>query len=102
MSTVSAKTRVTLFSSISSIATTLQKAAPIGLHLDCVQDPDALSGYGGTVIFEADKLSEHSRRVFRDTEILITEPAVLAAILQKEPNLSQLETFPRLKYVAES
>ena len=96
MSAVSRGTpRVTLFTSIASIAETLQKAAP-WLPLDCVTDPEALSGYGGTINFEADKLSHESRRVFQDTEVLITEPAVLAAILQKEPNLAKLQTFPRL------
>ena len=89
--------RVTLFTSIASIAETLQKAAP-WLPMDCVHDPEALSGYGGTVNFKADKLSNESRKVFQDTEILITEPAVLAAILQTESNLAQLETFPRLKW----
>ena len=39
--------RVTLFTSIASIADTLQRAAP-WLPLDCVHDPEALSGYGGT------------------------------------------------------
>ena len=89
--------RVTLFTSITSIAETLQKAAP-WLPLDCVHDPDALSGYGGTVNFEADKLSNESRRIFQDTEVLITEPAVMAAILQKETDLTNLETFPRLQW----
>lgn len=98
MSAVSRGTpRVTLFTSIASIAETLQKAAP-WLPLDCVTDPEALSGYGGTINFEADKLSQESRRVFQDTEVLITEPAVLAAILQKEPNLAKLQTFPRLQW----
>ena len=97
MSAVRGTPRVTLFTSITSIAETLQKAAP-WLPLDCVTDPEALSGYGGTVNFEADKLSPESRRVFQDTEVLITEPAVLAAILQKESNLATLQTFPRLKW----
>ena len=91
--------RVTLFTSIASIAESLQQAAP-WLPLDCVHDPTALSGYGGTVNFQADQLSDDSRQVFRETEILITEPAVLAAILQKESSLNKLETFPRLKWCA--
>ena len=48
--------------------------------------------------FQADKLSNESRRIFQTTEVLITEPAVLAAILQKETNMAKLETFPRLKW----
>eukprot|EP00977_Amphora_coffeiformis_P016690 scaffold5237_cov179-Amphora_coffeaeformis.AAC.3 len=89
--------RVTLFTSITSIAETLQKAAP-WLPLDCVHDPEALSGYGGTVNFQADMLSNESRRIFQNTEVLITEPAVLAAILQKETNMAKLETFPLLQW----
>lgn len=97
MSSVTRTPRVTLFTSIASISETLRKAAP-WLPLDCVHDPAALSGYGGTVNFNADKLSSESRRVFQETEVLITEPAVLAAILQKEANLAKLETFPRLQW----
>jgi phosphoglycerate dehydrogenase-like enzyme len=89
--------RVTIFSSIASIAETLQKAAP-WLPLDCVHDPEALSGYGGTVIFAAHKLSTESRRILGETEVLITEPAVLAAILRDESSLAQLQTLPRLQW----
>jgi phosphoglycerate dehydrogenase-like enzyme len=99
MSSVPRTPRVTIFSSIASIAEALQKAAP-WLPLDCVHDPEALSGYGGTVVFAADKLSPESRRILGETEILITEPAVLAAILREESStsLAQLRTLPRLEW----
>jgi phosphoglycerate dehydrogenase-like enzyme len=66
--------------------------------LDCINEPEALSGYGGTVIFDADKLSTNSRRILQETEILITEPVVLAAILETEANLAQLQTLPKLQW----
>lgn len=54
--------RVTLFTSISSIAETLQKAAP-WLPLDCVHDPEALSGYGGTGELQDRKQHIEQRRI---------------------------------------
>jgi phosphoglycerate dehydrogenase-like enzyme len=87
--------RVTLFSSISQIESALRDAAP-DLLLDIVDDPAALSGYGGTVHFNREAMADQTREILAKTEILITEPAVLAAILETDP--AAKNTLPSLKW----
>ena len=73
---------VTVFSSIPNIAKSLRSHLPT---LEEVVDP-ALGGYGGTVEFCAEALQARTRQQLRMAQILITEPAVLAEILEKDPD----------------
>ena len=70
---------VTVFSSIPGIAQSLQDADP-NLPLQVVQD-EALNGYGGTVVFNPAALSNDTKSILQQAEILISEPAVVAALL---------------------
>jgi len=83
-----------IFSSIPDIASSLQRAAPpTTLRLDIIEDP-ALHKCGGTVtMFDATKLTEETRQRLASAEALVTEPAVLAQILQQNP-----QAFPRLQW----
>ena len=70
---------VTVFSSIQGTAQSLRDADP-NLPLQVVQDP-ALSGFGGTVEFNPSALSAETKSILQKAEILISEPAVVAALL---------------------
>ncbi|KAL7524281.1 hypothetical protein ACHAWF_000889 [Thalassiosira exigua] len=76
-------TIVTIFTSISGIALSLQEADP-GVPLDVVED-DALTGYGGTVVFQPSKLRPATRDALKRAQILISEPAVVAQLLYYDP-----------------
>jgi phosphoglycerate dehydrogenase-like enzyme len=78
---------IALFTSISDIAPALRKAAPSLPLLEIVDE--ALGGYGGTVEFHASKIQKETKTQLAAAEILITEPVVLAALLQHMtlPNL---------------
>ncbi|KAG7342625.1 D-isomer specific 2-hydroxyacid dehydrogenase, NAD binding domain containing protein [Nitzschia inconspicua] len=58
-------------------------------ELEEIVDPSALSGYGGTVVFDPSNLSEESKRKLRRAEILITEPHVLAKLLLQSSSSSE-------------
>ena len=73
---------VTVFSSIQGIAESLQDADS-NLPLKIVQD-DALCGYGGTVEFDPSALSAETKSILRQAKILISEPAVVAALLDHD------------------
>lgn len=70
---------VTVFSSIQGIAQSLRDADP-NLPLQVVQD-EALCGYGGTVEFNPSALCADTKSILQQAEILISEPAVVAALL---------------------
>ena len=70
---------VTVFSSIQGTAQFLRDADP-NLPLQVVQDP-ALSGFGGTVEFNPSALSAETKSILQQAEILISEPAVVASLL---------------------
>ena len=82
---------VTVFSSIQQIASSIRKAAP-EVPLNEIFD-DALTGYGGTVTFDPKSLKPSTKEELASAQILITEPAVLAAILQHDPS-----AFPKLQW----
>lgn len=73
---------VTVFSSIQGIAQSLRDADP-KLPLQVVQD-EALCGYGGTVEFNPSALSAETKSILQQAEILISEPAVVAALLDDD------------------
>ena len=80
---------VTVFSSIPSVAesmVTLCSDIPVKVVND-----DALGGYGGTVDFEPSKLTDETRAALSQAEILISEPAVVASILNH--NISALQSL---------
>lgn len=70
---------VTVFSSIQGIAKSLRDADP-NLPLQVVEDEN-LCGYGGTVEFNPSALSADTKSILQQAEILISEPAVVAALL---------------------
>jgi hypothetical protein len=84
---------LTVFTSIASIAPALRDLQQqqqsnnnnnnnnTSFLLQEIVDPAALSGYGGTVVFDPSKLSQESKRLLQQAEILITEPHVLAKLL---------------------
>lgn len=82
---------VTLFTSIpGDIADSLRVACP-DLPLQVVEDA-ALGGYGGTVDFDPTFLHPDTISVLKKAEILISEPAVVASLLQHdETSLSSLK-----------
>mmetsp|Transcript_40942 Transcript_40942/g.98735 ORF Transcript_40942/g.98735 Transcript_40942/m.98735 type:complete len:346 (+) Transcript_40942:26-1063(+) len=75
---------ITVFSSISNIAPALRAA---GLPLVEIVDKEALSGYGGTVEFDASKLQQSTKAQLREAEILITEPSALVDLLSLDESL---------------
>ena len=91
MSASSRRVTLAVFSSIPDIVPSLQKAAP-NLDLEVIEDA-ALGGYGGTVNFDPQQLSEASRQRLSKAEALIAEPSVLAQILQDNP-----QAFPSLQW----
>jgi len=70
---------VTVFSSIPGIEQSLRDADP-NLPLQIVHEA-ALCGYGGKVEFNPSALSNKSKTILQQAEILISEPAVVAALL---------------------
>ena len=81
---------VTIFSSIEGISQTLTDADP-ALRLEVLED-DALSGYGGTVDFDPSLLQEETMQALKRAVILISEPAVLAKLLEHDSSaLSSLQ-----------
>mmetsp|Transcript_35457 Transcript_35457/g.84643 ORF Transcript_35457/g.84643 Transcript_35457/m.84643 type:complete len:341 (-) Transcript_35457:1372-2394(-) len=75
---------VTVFSSIKGIAPSLCDSNP-SLLLNVLSDP-ALDGYGGTVEFDPSRLQEDTKASLAAAEILITEPFVLAKLLEHDPS----------------
>lgn len=73
---------VTVFSSIPGVAQSLRNADPT-LPLKIIED-EALCGYGGTVEFDPAALSEETKSVLKQAEVLISEPAVVAALLDHD------------------
>lgn len=84
---------ITLFTSIRNIGPALRQTAE--LPLVEIVDEDALGGFGGTVHFNPSKLQDSTVRQLKESEILITEPAVLADLLTCY-EVSDL--FPNLKF----
>ena len=81
---------VTIFSSIEGIAKTLHDADP-SLLMEVVED-QALGGYGGTVTFDPSSLQPESKLAIKRATILISEPAVIAKLLEHDPSaLSSLQ-----------
>jgi phosphoglycerate dehydrogenase-like enzyme len=76
----SSRPTVTVFSSIPGIAQSLRDADP-NLPLQIVQDEAALCGYGGTVEFNPSALSNETKSILQQAEILISEPAVVSSLL---------------------
>jgi phosphoglycerate dehydrogenase-like enzyme len=87
MSAAAAGPAITVFTSITKIAPALRQAAPSIPLIEIVDE--ALGGHGGTVEFQATNIQESTRRELAQAEILITEPVVLAALLEvmELPNL---------------
>jgi phosphoglycerate dehydrogenase-like enzyme len=81
---------ITVFSSIQGIAQSLHEADPT-LPLQIIDDEQALGGYGGTVEFNPAALSTESKYILKHATILISEPAVIASLLDyDEDALSSL------------
>eukprot|EP00592_Proboscia_alata_P004290 CAMPEP_0194376068 /NCGR_PEP_ID=MMETSP0174-20130528/24578_1 /TAXON_ID=216777 /ORGANISM="Proboscia alata, Strain PI-D3" /LENGTH=356 /DNA_ID=CAMNT_0039156615 /DNA_START=65 /DNA_END=1135 /DNA_ORIENTATION=+ len=83
--------RVTIFSSIPSVVESIQKSVAVNElkltqipHLDIIRDA-SLTGYGGTVNFNPTKLEPSTLETLSRTEILISEPAVVADLLTHHP-----------------
>jgi len=89
---------VTVFTSIAGICRRLREADP---HLPLVEIcDDCLTGFGGTVHFDASQLSSHTVEQLRAAEILIAEPAVLAPLLMLQQDEEQeQDLFPNLHWV---
>ncbi|KAL9182448.1 hypothetical protein ACHAXT_013100 [Thalassiosira profunda] len=90
------ETVVTVFSSIQGIAQSLRSAEP-NLPLVEVEDP-ALGGYGGTVDFDPSKLSAETRTILREAKILVSEPAVVAALLECDASALESLTWCQSTY----
>lgn len=81
---------VTLFTSIPDIAESLAAACPDVPFL-VVKDA-ALGGFGGTVEFDPSSLQSETKTALKQAEILISEPAVVAALAKHdETSLSSLK-----------
>ena len=81
---------ITIFTSIPNVATSLHDADPT-LPIVNITD-DALGGYGGTVDFDPSSLDPGTFTTLAKAEILISEPAVIAALLEYDANaLSSLK-----------
>lgn len=104
------KRRLTIFSDVQNIASALEKIIATNalksakwndLEISEIQD-DALHNRKACgpsqansmpFVFQPDNLHAHTLQKLRDTEILIAEPATLAAILKHDPN-----ALPNLKW----
>jgi len=75
-------TTVTIFTSIQGVSQSLHDAAP-NLLTQVVQD-DALSGFGGTIHFDPPLLRPETKLALKRAEILISEPAVVARLLEHD------------------
>jgi len=73
---------VTIFTSIEGIAESLQDADP-NLPLHVIED-DALAGYGGTLFFDPSLLRAETKEALKQAKILISEPAVVATLLEHD------------------
>lgn len=95
----SASTSITLFTSIPSIAPALleQQTSGHDFAFEEIIDLPALNGYGGTVFFEPDKLSEESVEKLKEATILVTEPHVLAKVMEYEAT-NKTKLLPKLKW----
>ena len=81
---------ITVFSSIQGIAQSLHEADPT-LPLQIIDGEQALGGYGGTVEFNPAALSTQTKSILKHATILISEPAVIASLLDyDEDALSSL------------
>ena len=77
-------TPIVIFSSISNVAQSLRDADS-SLPLIEIND-QALSGYGGTVNFDPSSLSDRTISTLKDAVILISEPFVIAQLLEYNEN----------------
>ena len=75
-------TPIVIFSSISNIAQSLRDADST-LPLLEIND-DAFSGYGGTVNFAPSSLTVQTLSTLKDAVILISEPFVVAQLLEHD------------------
>lgn len=73
---------VTIFTSIGGIAQSLHDADP-NLPIEVVED-DALNGYGGTIHFDPLSLRYETKLALKQAKILISEPAVVAQLLEHD------------------
>eukprot|EP00579_Thalassiosira_antarctica_P012523 CAMPEP_0201922058 /NCGR_PEP_ID=MMETSP0903-20130614/10210_1 /ASSEMBLY_ACC=CAM_ASM_000552 /TAXON_ID=420261 /ORGANISM="Thalassiosira antarctica, Strain CCMP982" /LENGTH=346 /DNA_ID=CAMNT_0048459131 /DNA_START=79 /DNA_END=1116 /DNA_ORIENTATION=- len=73
---------VTIFTSIQGIAQSLHDADP-SLPVEVIQD-DALNGYGGTIHFDPPSLRPETKLALKNAQILISEPAVVAQLLEHD------------------
>ena len=81
---------IVIFTSIDGIAQHLYDADPT-LPIKEVND-DALSGYGGTVEFDPSSLNPETVDTLKQAVILISEPSVVAQLLEHDANaLSSLQ-----------
>lgn len=80
MALTNTHTPIVIFSSISNIAQSLRDADST-LPLLEIND-HALSGYGGTVNFVPSSLTEQTLSTLKDAVILISEPFVVAQLLE--------------------
>ena len=72
---------VAIFSSIQEVSESLTTAASTSnISFNIIKD-DALSGYGGPVKFSPESLSPSTLKSLAEAEILISEPAVVASII---------------------
>ena len=73
---------VAVFSSIQEVSESLTNttAIPSNISFTIIKD-DALSGYGGTVKFSPESLLPSTLQSLAEAEILISEPAVVASII---------------------
>ncbi|OEU20242.1 NAD(P)-binding protein [Fragilariopsis cylindrus CCMP1102] len=72
---------VAIFSSIQEVSESLTTTAiTSNISFTIIKD-DALSGYGGTVKFSPESLSANTLQSLAEAEILISEPAVVASII---------------------
>ena len=81
---------IVIFTSIDGIAQHLYDADPT-LPIKELND-DALSGYGGTVEFDPSSLNPETVATLKQAVILISEPSVVAQLLEHDANaLSSLQ-----------
>ena len=103
---------ITLFTSIQSIGPALkqiqqqqqqhaqQQSSCYSFQINEIRDPEALNGYGGTVHFDPTKLASQTIKQLQEAEILVTEPHVLAKLLQyqNDSGTSSTRLLPKLQF----